>query len=254
MGVDATMAVRMNKGMELTESAVRYLSARLTDAFMFDTFWLVKPKELCAEGDCCSVSADYPARHALSILSQEKLEEARREGWADQFPDSGATDAQIIRVHLSGRYYGPDYERGDLVSILAVVEWLQYNITDGDVWYGGDSGGKQTLMTEKAKQELWRHFCKVGHRPYYHKKHHEQDGMMCSFCNVQLSHYGVGGARGFYCCGSCGTNFIRDNSCKPATYKVVKDFFAGVKIDEHSLRAYNSKGRAGLGDGASLIL
>lgn len=52
-------------------------------------------------------------------------------------PDLDATWEQVkspgYEVHVSSRYYGPGYERGDLTLILGVARWLRDRDRDGPV-------------------------------------------------------------------------------------------------------------------------
>lgn len=74
----------------------------------------------------------------------------------------------FMKVRLWTRYYGVGYERGDLMTICAVAEWVEANIPNAEVWYGGDSSGVEAeLFDEAARATLKRHFYSQHGRDYY---------------------------------------------------------------------------------------
>lgn len=70
----------------------------------------------------------------------------------------------LIHVDLAGRYYGPEYERGDLPIYLALRRWFRSRLPGCEVWYGTDDD--MQLLDDAAEQELWDHFVRYQHRPY----------------------------------------------------------------------------------------
>lgn len=81
------------------------------------------------------------------------------------FADENET---FYTVGIWTRYYGPGYERGDLMFLCSLAEWIETNIPDCEVWYGGDSSGVTIeLFDEAARRELKEHFYGHDGRNYY---------------------------------------------------------------------------------------
>ena len=73
-------------------------------------------------------------------------------------------DGQVIHVLLTGRYYGINYERGDLPVYLALRRWFRSRLPRPEVWYGADEAVE--LLHDAAEEKLWDHFVRFQHRPY----------------------------------------------------------------------------------------
>jgi hypothetical protein len=74
----------------------------------------------------------------------------------------------LLTVSLWSRYYGKSYERGDLLTICAVAEWIEANMQPCEVWYGGDSSGVCIEpFGDPARRELRRHLYSQMGRAYY---------------------------------------------------------------------------------------
>ena len=73
-------------------------------------------------------------------------------------------DGHVIHVLLTGRYYGPGYERGDLPFYLSLRRWFLSRLPRCEVWYGADEAVE--LLTDAAEEKLWDHFVRFQHRPY----------------------------------------------------------------------------------------
>ena len=73
-------------------------------------------------------------------------------------------DGHVIHVLLTGRYYGPGYERGDLPVYLALRRWFRSRLPGCEVWYGADEASE--LLDDEAEEQLWDHFVRFQHRPY----------------------------------------------------------------------------------------
>src|SRR6185312_11706655 len=116
MGCDAEMAVRVP--MKLTAAQVRAESVRMVKALGMFRFWVFPPGEY----------GEKKGHHALEIADEHYGVKAEGD------------DQTIVAVHLGTRYYGPGYERGDLVTILAVARWLRGVWPTATLYYGGDSG------------------------------------------------------------------------------------------------------------------
>lgn len=119
----------------------------------------------------------------------------------------------LLELSLYGRYYGEDYERGDILTYCAIAEWLEVNIPGCAVLYGGDSSGVcAEPFTEARRRELRHHLYSEGGRDYFN-----HDGMRdrhlqppaCGLCpggryrGSQCMFGGGGNTGGFHCRG-CG--------------------------------------------------
>jgi hypothetical protein len=131
MGIDACMLIKTRA--DITPEQLYEWTVDLKDAF------------------------DSPFGYSLGII-----DEYRQDG-PTILPARGET---LIEVGMMGRYYGKGYERGDLLAIVGLADWLDRRIPQSEVWYGGDSVCME-LFDAGARQELWEYFCTVGHKPYY---------------------------------------------------------------------------------------
>lgn len=147
MGVDAQMFIRTR--LTLNECEVRCLAYKLAEAVGGHHF-IHEPL----------LPPDYD-RHGRGCL--RRIEIYSQDG-QDIEPDPGET---FIEVVLSGRFYGAGYERGNPFVYLAVAEWLERNVPDCAVWYGGDSSGIcATLFDAAARKALIDHWASCGGEPY----------------------------------------------------------------------------------------
>jgi len=199
MGIDAEMFFKTRQAMDAPQ--VRALSVDLCEAFGPGRFWLFEESN----------------RHAL-----EPVEVYEQDG-----PDIEPADGeQFIRVRLATRYYGPDYERGDLPFIIEVAKWIEARIPDAVVYYGGDSSGVcAEPFDTQAREELFTHFAKVGHRPYGGYFDHTTNRPTCDFCATEMLCTGGGGDREFYFCQGCGKKVIRVGRDRIVLVPKSKDFF-----------------------------
>lgn len=90
-------------------------------------------------------------------------------GYYQYGPDVVAEPGEwLLRVSVWSQYYGPGYERGDLLTLCAIAEWCEVNIPNCEVWYGGDSSG--VLLAPFGNPErvmLRRHLYSAIGRDYY---------------------------------------------------------------------------------------
>ena len=187
MGIDAQVLVKTKTG--LSKDEIKKLSYRLGEAFGHKKFSIIRPDN----------DFGWEPRHCL-----ETVQEFVQDG-PSIFPAEGE---QLIEVHLWTRYYGFGYERGDLPLIFSIADWLQRNIPDAEIWYGGDSSGVLAkLLTESEKEKLWNHFCQVGHLPHSTCfDRHEFNPPDCALCQMRpiQSGSGRGGKWGCFYCPGCG--------------------------------------------------
>ena len=236
MGVDAMMFVRLKgEGRHKTPEQVHDLSVAMAVTLGSGNFFIRRQGDHFGE-----------PRHALSIVppiseesedwEKEEFELGQVVWFQDGDPILAGKDEQFIQVHLMGRYYGPDYERGDWPVIRSVAEWLEM-FTEGEVWYGGDSGGYCAERFDvEARDRFNRHFLTRSIRDddYYAPKNRrmfdhifgESPTCVCSFCRIEMldSGGGGGGARRpggytFFECQGCGHRVIKTHDgrhLKPA--------------------------------------
>jgi len=119
----------------------------------------------------------------------------------------------LLELSLYGRYYGPGYERGDILTYCAIAEWLEINIPGCEVWYGGDSSGVcAEPFHELKRRELRAHLFSSKGRDYFNRSWMETAGVRppaCSLCpggKYCGSAFGSGGGGKYsaFHCGGCG--------------------------------------------------
>lgn len=205
MGVDAVM--RFTTKRPLGEAELRKLAWKLAGAFYRDeTFWCGQYGE---------------PEQAISKASESDLECA----------DVPLQDGEhLYTVHLKGRYYGPDYERGNLPEIVAVAEWIEANLPEAALWYGGDSSDKLERFDLATRQQLKLHFWQHGHKPYVSAFGFDK-GMvppLCKLCREPMIESGGGGGNSFvFCYGCTAKAIVRNRDSAVLRYWMDgKDFFA----------------------------
>jgi len=125
-------------------------------------------------------------------------------------------DECLLQLSIWGRYYGPGYERGDILKYCAMAEWLEQNIQGCEVWYGGDSSDVEIKRFDSAyREELRKHLYTQEGRDYF--KHDSWVGEKkcipapCGLCpggKYRGSQFGSG-SNGMYAafgCAGCGKN------------------------------------------------
>ena len=171
MGIDAKMLVKTTADIDAT--AVKKMAHKLASAFYHDSFWILKTATFCEPHHCLSLVNEY------------------EQDGDTIYPADGE---KFIEVHIATRYYGVGYERGDLPLIISVANWLDYNIPESSIWYGGDSSGVCAAPFGKSERDaLWEHFCSVGHTPYIGAFGGTSKNPMCDFCAEKMIQYGFGG-------------------------------------------------------------
>lgn len=194
MGVDAQMLLRSKKIR--TEREVREHSVALVDAF-FGAFIVSRPGQWSWHPNGC---------HALEIVTEYQQ---------DGDTITPADGEQLIEAHLSGRYYGVGYERGNLPQTLAIASWLKVRMPECEVWYGGDSSGFcAEPLTDARISALWAHFVSHGHRPYFgHRNQFMTDtpkhAPRCSFCaELEMDERMYAQGRTGFECAACGARVL----------------------------------------------
>lgn len=205
MGVD--IQLRFTLGRQLDPAALRKLAWRLAGAFYREeVFYLgiVKPQQ--------AITMEVPGS----------------ENWPKDVPVQPGES--LYTVHMMGRYYGPDYERGDPVTIIGVAEWIEANLPDARLWYGGDCEDQLSPFDQVARQVLKAHFWEYGHYPYASYI----GGIFgpvkmpeCKLCQEPMLESGGGGGISFCFCYGCTARAIADMTGNVLRYWTdKKDFFA----------------------------
>lgn len=201
MGIDACMVLTLQTPIE--PLALRRLSADLVEAIGTGPFSIYRPNQW---------EWHPQGQHALEIAQADDL---------DYLPAFVKAAPQVIIVNLSGRYYGPGYERGQWPIYDSVCQWLVERISDGTVFYGGDSDDALEEMTGAFRRAMWRHFALVGHTPYRAgwRSVWGAQQRICAFCaDRPMTQYGSSGDNHYaaWICDGCGLEEItRDGG---ATY------------------------------------
>lgn len=206
MGVDAEM--RFTTKRQLGEAELRKLAWRLAGAFYREEVFY---------------SGGYSG--PCKAIEQEQV------GTEDCPTDVPVKPGECLyTVNLMGRYYGPDYERGCLPTIVAVAEWIEANLPEAELWYGGDSDSQLERFDQAARQQLKLHFWQHGHLPYSSAFGRFDKGMVpptCKLCQEPMIETGGGGGNSFvYCYGCTAKAIVRNrDSAVLAYWTDGKDFF-----------------------------
>ena len=136
--------------------------------------------------------------------------------WFQDGPEIVANpNEQFIRAYLMTRYYGEEYERGDMPFLYLFGRWLEQRIPQGEVWYGGDSGGcTMEPFDHNRREELLGHYMEVGHAPYDNalSPFREAPDYHCEFCGgVTMTDVGGSATYSFRECHGCGYSVIVRN-------------------------------------------
>jgi len=126
-------------------------------------------------------------------------------------PIKANDDECLLNVNVWTRYYGVGYERGDILTLCAIAEWLETNIPECTVHYGGDSSGVLAEpWTEEKRRALRNHLYSIEGRSYFSSWcQRDEFGLppACSLCPGGVYQGWRGGAgRDFasFNCGGCG--------------------------------------------------
>lgn len=191
MGVDAQMLVRIPRPVSDNElKAWSYRFGSMCHHWLFLGF---KDRQL------------HKPLERITIFQQDG-DDIRPEG-----------DETLLEVHLSGRYYGEDYERGDLIAYVGMAEFLETLIPGASVWYGGDSSGICVQPFDKARRAaLLKHAATAGHDPYMRDNPLISDALsganpLCPSCDVRMARCGYGGHGNYalWRCSGCGWQIER---------------------------------------------
>jgi hypothetical protein len=246
MGIDAEMLVRKVSQDTVTDEWLKEKSWALCKAIGADSFFIsdgLSPEEYeetekawhlafdahplnsrCKAGDrsvhpeILKDIGEAPKCLRTAIRRTETLyrdEESKQPGtrYTQDGDDIFAEEGEcLLKISLMGRYYGPGYERGDILSYCAIAEWLEQNIPGCEVWYGGDSSGccAEPFGAEERAAMKAHLFSKNG-RDYFNSwDMGEPLGAKppaCGLCPGGVycgSKFGFGASYSAWSCGGCG--------------------------------------------------
>jgi hypothetical protein len=160
MGIDAVMFMT-----EIPPAAA-------TDGALLEKSWQLVTSIGAHRFHFCRGDADAPFERQR--IPKPALQRVRHGQPASNDPEdigdgplSETPGACTVEVNLSGRYFGPGYERGDLLEYCAIAEWLEVHFPGCRVWYGGgDSGGLQP-WPEETRREFRNHLYSTKGRDYF---------------------------------------------------------------------------------------
>lgn len=193
MGIDARILIR------------RVPHATVTEDWLTETSWAL----------CASIGADkFFTSDGTESHDRERRRAIERTGHEyHQDGDSicAAPGECLLEVNVWSRYYGPGYERGDLLTLCGIAEWLEANIPGCEVWYGGDSSGVLAEPWPDAKRrELRNHLYSDMGRNYFRswcKRDEYGLPKACSLCPGGVyrgERYGAGQLYASLTCAGCG--------------------------------------------------
>jgi hypothetical protein len=205
MGVDAEIVFALSQ--EPTEKRLREIQYFLMERVDKDPFFC----EMYKSGS----DKEKEARMFLVPIAGDGRD-YDQEGYIPFDGFDHGLPSNSVMIRLWGRYYGPGYERGDALNLMAIVLslWSLPDVTQ--VFYGGDSGGAsgEPFTREKA-HEMIDYFCQVGNAPY-RKAFDSGPGEkgskpLCSFCHEPMIRNGIGRRFASFFCNGCGeTMKLRD--------------------------------------------
>jgi hypothetical protein len=183
VGVDARIIVALDA--PISDEDILVAAVKLATVFGPGNFRIWEADKF-ADGE--------PARHALSRLTD---------------PGSIGSVDRAIECHLHSSYYGPGYERGNILTILGVCEWLERWAASrggGQVYYGGDDC-EPDLYSPELREALWAHVMSDESRAFYTKR--RTDGtFLCPTCAVHPFNTKNRPDHEYYTCAGCDQHWI----------------------------------------------
>lgn len=239
MGIDARMVLRItDPAHHLDPNDILPLSRELVRVIGAQHFFIKRGRP-----DMANLMHREPRDldHALgivSVLTQADLDRLLHDevdpAWREHFrtrltpglnrqvyfqdgdPVIARDGEQLIEVHLSGRWYGRNYPRGNPIVYALVARHLEERIPSSEAWYGGDSSGVTLeLFDADERTELIQHFvdlveseeskaefdCPACDRPPALDEDHNIELASNDDPAIAETHTG-------YLCHSCGMTFL----------------------------------------------
>lgn len=250
MGVDAKLLIRNVKHDQVNDEWLKEKSFAICESIGAKNFWIsdglphkeydeknkawhnkFNSHDLYAKWSNCPDAANKNALHEQIFADIGPVEEERRlaidttKPYEEEFEEGAVYEQDgpdilaqpwecLLQVSLWTRYYGPGYERGDILTICAICDWLEINIPGCEVWYGGDSSGicAEPFPYTKRREYLGLLYSEKG-REYFRggNRFIEDEGYgvppACGLCpsnTYQGSRFGYGKGYASYHCPGCG--------------------------------------------------
>ena len=222
MGIDARILVRYKSEQRPTDEQLAEWSFRLCETFGANNF-IMEDLPLSREAGLKDSSLLFPKirRFAFDLSEDGKIY------YQDGDPITAEPEEWLLEVNLVGRYYNIGYTRGDIILYISIAEWLEINVPDIEIWYGGDSSGVcAEPFTLKLRNLLKTHFFSPQSRSYF-RPHEFQENRpyppKCNLCPPGLDRrmqcgYNEGYSK--YHCRGCGKSF--ESRDKGATWSITK--------------------------------
>lgn len=197
MGVDAIICALVPK--RLTDEEIKRAA--------------VHAQVVIGDGHVLQVSPPHDGTLSWSPREgQHSLVRADAETLDIYFPDRpDGRNKTWLWVNTRSSYYGPNYERGPIVTILALAKFLRHRWKGTEVYYGGDTGGDVSLLDQKREAALWDHLFGPEGRDYFQRSGFGAGrAVHCDFCDLTTS-VNMGGGVGSYfgCyCNSCNRHWL----------------------------------------------
>lgn len=200
MGIDARILIKVPT--KPTEEQLKAWSWAVCDSLGADKFFINREEGQGA----FSLSETYNGKEPGRFYFQDGPTLEAREGeW-------------FLIAHVCSRFYGEGYERGDILFLSALAEWIEENIPNSEVWYGGDSSGTLAEpFSEKRRLELRKHLYSSEGRDYYSSfgqgvaPQPPRDDCKLCIPGRGPSQYGFGSHYAAYLCPGCGKRFITND-------------------------------------------
>lgn len=200
MGIDAEILVRVKR--PITEAEIKIHGLAICRSLGARQF---------------GISRDS-GRGAITLTSDYSDKGLEGKVWFQDGPTILAEPGEtFLQVNLWTRYYGPGYERGDILMICAVAEWVEQNIPGAEVWYGGDSSGVIAKpFPAEARAQIRSHLYTPKGRGYFKREpwggaeknlHPNTDDCKLCFGMEPLSQFGAGQGYWAGSCAACGQRF-----------------------------------------------
>lgn len=198
MGIDAEILIRGVRKEAATDEAIKLWSWDISRSIGANKFFIAAEK---GHGAICKTLSRYrndddPAPGTAYTQDGDRI---------DALPNEC-----LLEVNVWTRYYGVGYERGDLITLCAIAEWIEMNIPNAEVWYGGDSSGVcAEPWPESARRALRKHLYSSAGRNYFNYGKNELTPPPCLLCVPERSPAQCGWGKDYVKvhCAGCGISF-----------------------------------------------
>jgi hypothetical protein len=196
MGVDVMMFAVLPKGKHLNEEQIIDYSYRL------------------ASIDGIAWHSGHEQRRCIQVDTENIWDVPKRD-----------TD-QLLEIKSLDRYYGIGYARGSFPRIYITAKWIQHNLPDAKVYYGGDCQGSINELWEDQEAKLMEHYLTSGNSEYRQgwKMPGDPKAPICDFDKKPMIAAAWGGSRVGYYCPACKIKKTVENGIEKIIEKG-KDYF-----------------------------